>query len=77
MTKDIFINNNAYTITEEVFYQLEFIQKEMQGLVNENQFGSEDYMNLKKLFSMFLRIEIKRNKAVSVIIKSEFYYYTN
>ncbi|NQY31251.1 MAG: hypothetical protein HRT69_17515 [Flavobacteriaceae bacterium] len=76
MKKDIYINDSVYSLAEEVFFKLESVQQEMQELVNQNQFKSECYNSLRKLFSTFLRHEIKRNKVMTENIKSDFYYYT-
>jgi len=76
MKKDIYINDSAYSVADEVFFKLESVQQEMQELVNQDQFKSERYNNLRKLFSTFLRDEIKRNKIMTKRIESDFYYYT-
>ena len=76
MKKDIYINDSAYNVADEVFFKLESVQQEMQELVNNNQFKSERYNILRKLFASFLRDEIKRNKIVSNNIDSDFHYYT-
>jgi len=76
MKKEIYINDKGYSIAQEVFSTLEFVQKEMQELVNNNQFKSDNYKNLKKLFTTFLKLEIKKNQATNKKLDSEIYYYT-
>ncbi|PHS03572.1 MAG: hypothetical protein COA88_15560 [Kordia sp.] len=76
MKKDIYINDSAYNVADEVFFKLESVQQEMHDLVNNNQFKSERYNILRKLFASFVRDEIKRNKIVFKNIDTDFHYYT-
>jgi len=76
MKKDIYINNSAYSVAGEVFFKLESVQQEMQELVNQDQFKSDSYKNLKKLFASFLKLEIKKNKITNEKVNSDIYYYT-
>ena len=76
MKKDIYINDSAYNVADEVFFKLESVQQEMQELVNQDQFKSERYNILRKLFSPLLIHEIKEIKVMTENIKSDFYYYT-
>lgn len=72
--KEVYINDKPYLINLEDYFKLESVQYEMQELVNNDKFKSEDYNNLKKLFSSFLKKDLdkKRTKKIS----SDVFYYT-
>lgn len=74
--KEIFINNHPYSINHDDYIKLESVQEELQELVNQNKFKSDDYNNLTKLFATFLRTEIRKVKIKDKEVESDIFYYT-
>lgn len=73
---DIHINDMAYSIANDDYFILESVLKDMQELINKNQFKSESYKNLKNTFITFLKSGVEKNEIDNKKVNSEIYYYT-
>ena len=73
----IHINDMAYSIANDDYFILESVLKDMQELINKNQFESENYKNLKNTFINFLKSGVEKNKIDNKKVNSEIYYYTD
>ena len=73
---NIYINDTAYSITNNDYFKIESALEEMQELINNNQFKSDNYNNLKKLFTSFLKSEVKKTRIKDQKVTSDIYYYT-
>ncbi len=73
---DVYINDAAYVIDNSDYFKLESFLAEMQVLMNNNQFQTESYKSLKKTFTTFLRLDVKKTKIEGQKVNSIFHYYT-